>query len=109
MDDPTNKENKNAGNGGDLVKHTVYFAVLRSFAAREPWNQGLRVRECHAGRGIYRIPDGDTRRRLLSCLHADPASRDEPILLRNVQRRILDALARSPGAAGDPSGTPGPH
>jgi hypothetical protein len=27
MDDP-DKQNKNAGNGGDLVKHTVYLATL---------------------------------------------------------------------------------
>src|SRR6266550_1635342 len=60
-----NKENWNAGNGGDLVKHTVYLAALRYLLPREPWSHGLTLRECHAGRGIYRIAEGDVRRRLL--------------------------------------------
>lgn len=55
MDDPANEQNRNAGNGGDLVKHTVYLATLDFLLKREPWHQGMRLRECHAGRGIYHV------------------------------------------------------
>jgi hypothetical protein len=98
MDDPANVENRNAGNGGDLVKHTVYLAVLRFLLRQEPWNSGLRLRECHAGRGIYRIPDGDSRRRLLSCLYSKPASA-VPVLLHQAQKKILGVLHCWPAAA----------
>jgi hypothetical protein len=40
MDDAANIENRNAGNGGDLVKHTVYLAVLRSLLRQDPWSKG---------------------------------------------------------------------
>lgn len=91
MDDPANIENRNAGNGGDLVKHTVYLSTLRFLLTHEPWSQGLYLRECHAGRGIYHIPNGDARCRLLSCLYSNPASTDT-ILLQSNQSRILGAL-----------------
>jgi 23S rRNA A2030 N6-methylase RlmJ len=97
LDDPVNKQNRNAGNGGDLVKHTVYLATLRFLLAREPWNKGLRLRECHAGRGLYRIPDDHARHRLLSCLNSDPATGDA-ILLHSAQRTISATLARWPNA-----------
>jgi hypothetical protein len=99
MDDPANGENRNAGNGGDLVKHTVYLAVLRFLLTREPWWDGLVLRECHAGRGAYRIPDGDPRRGLLSCLHSNPAG-GGPVLLHDAQRRVLSPLGRWPSASG---------
>ena len=67
LHDPDNPENRNGGNGGDLGKHTVYLAVLDYLLARSPWSAELRVRECHAGRGMYRIPT-DARRPLLDCL-----------------------------------------
>jgi hypothetical protein len=91
MDDPANVENRNAGNGGDLVKHTVYLAVLRFLLAQEPWRSKLTVRECHAGRGAYRIPDRDPRRKLLSCLYASGAG-SSPVPLHDAQRSILDRL-----------------
>lgn len=97
LDDPFNIQNRNAGNGGDLVKHTVYLATLRFLLAREPWKKGLRLRECHAGRGIYCIPNDDPRRQLLSCLYSDPANGDA-ILLHNAQRKILAMLAKWPDA-----------
>ncbi|MBZ5596598.1 MAG: hypothetical protein LAP39_30525 [Acidobacteriia bacterium] len=90
MDDPANIENRNGGNGGDLVKHTVYLATLRFLLAREPWRNGLLVRECHAGRGVYRIPDGDMRAHLLGCLYTNPFG--DLILLQESQRQILGAL-----------------
>jgi 23S rRNA A2030 N6-methylase RlmJ len=89
--DPENIENRNAGNGGDLVKHTLYLTTLRFLLSREPWSNGLLLRECHAGRGVYRIPDGDKRARLLSALFTKPSD-GEPVLLQNAQRNILGAL-----------------
>lgn len=63
-DDPHNPENRNAGNGGDLVKHCAYATLLDVLLAESPWHDGLHLRECHAGRALYRIPAGDPRRRL---------------------------------------------
>jgi hypothetical protein len=54
----------------------------------------LRLRECHAGRGIYRIPVGSER--MLSCLHSNPAAE---VLLQSTQRDILDALGCWPYGA----------
>jgi hypothetical protein len=98
MEDPANVENLNAGNGGDLVKHTVYLALLRHLLAREPWREELLLRECHAGRGVYHIVAGERRSRLLSCLCSDPTG-DSPVLLQNAQRRALGALACWPSGA----------
>lgn len=94
MNDPNNVENGNAGNGGDLVKHTVYLATLRSLLQHSPWRQGLRLRECHAGRGVYRIPDPDSRnrRRLIECLYS-PSDRDVSVLLHDAQRGAQIALS----------------
>jgi 23S rRNA A2030 N6-methylase RlmJ len=91
MDDPANIENRNGGNGGDLVKHTVYLATLRFLLAREPWSDRLLVRECHAGRGVYQIPNGDIRSHLLRCLYTNPIGGD-PVLLQKSQEQILGAL-----------------
>ncbi len=90
-DDPTNIENRNAGNGGDIVKHTVYLAALRFLLQQEPWKHGLNLRECHAGRGIYQIPNDDARIRLLSCLYSSPVI-DRTVFLQDVQRDLLGAL-----------------
>jgi len=100
VDDPANDANRVAGNGGDLVKHTVYLSVLRFLLGQEPWHSKLIVRECHAGQGTYRIPDGDPRCRLLSCLHATPPG-SSPILLHDAQESILGTLGCWPvGAEG---------
>ena len=48
-----NDQNRNAGNGGDLIKHTVYMALLETLIERAPWRSEIRLRECHAGRGLY--------------------------------------------------------
>jgi hypothetical protein len=100
MDDE-NRENSNAGNGGDLVKHTVYLTTLRFLVGQEPWNQGLLLRECHAGRGMYQIHEHDVRCRLLSCLYSSPAS-NEPILLQSAQRNILSQLGCWPDSVNSP-------
>ena len=80
LSDPENPENRNAGNGGDLCKHTVYLAILDYLLARPPWSEQLRVRECHAGRGMYRIPAGS--RGLLERLYA-PLRAEAGVLLHD--------------------------
>ncbi len=100
LHDPDNPENRNAGNGGDLGKHTVYLTVLDYLLTRSPWSTELRVRECHAGRGMYRIPAGDLRRALLECLY-DPVGADVGVLLHNLQRGSLTALGVWPATLAD--------
>ena len=90
-----NRENRNAGNGGDLGKHTVYLTVLDYLLANSPWSTKLRVRECHAGRGMYRIPADDARRPLLECLY-NPLGAYAGVLLHDVQRASQSALDVSP-------------
>jgi 23S rRNA A2030 N6-methylase RlmJ len=86
LEDPDNPENRNAGNVGDLVKHTVYLTALRSLLAQPEWGQQLRLRECHAGRAIYRVAATDPRRALLDRLQNSVTP------LAVAQRDCLDAL-----------------
>ena len=44
LQDPMNPENKNAGNGGDMAKHTVYLTVLDFLLAHSPWSAEIRIR-----------------------------------------------------------------
>ena len=97
LDDRENIENKNAGNGGDLVKHTVYLATLQFLLRQPPWHESLRLRECHAGRGIYRILGEQGRGKGLSALFSKPAT-GESILLHDAQREILARLGCWPDA-----------
>ena len=60
--------------------------------ARSPWSSGLRVRECHAGRGMYAIPMNDSRRALLECLY-NPVDVNIGVLLHDAQRASQSALA----------------
>jgi hypothetical protein len=92
MDDPENVENRNGGNGGDLVKHTVYVTVLDYLLARVPWSNGLRVRECRAGR--------DSRRALLECLY-EPVGDDVGVPLHDIQRASQTTLCVWPEKAND--------
>src|SRR5205085_9756067 len=80
LHDPENPENRNAGNGGDLVKHTIYLGALDYLLAHSPWSNELRVRECHAGRGMYGIAGDDPQRLLLECLYS-PIASDVGVLL----------------------------
>jgi len=89
-----------AGNGGDLVKHTVYLAVLDYLTEREPWGDGIRLRECHAGKGFYRAKD-EPRRRLLRCLF-DPINSSDGPALHNAQRENQLALGTWPTRLDDP-------
>jgi len=86
LQDPDNPENRNAGNAGDLVKHTVYLTALRSLLAQPEWRKQLRLRECHAGRAIYRVAATDPRRALLDRLQASAT------LLAVAQRNCFEAL-----------------
>ena len=98
MDDAANEQNPNAGNGGDLVKHTVYLATLDFLLKREPWRDGMRVRECHAGRGIYHLTAAHKSRALLSCLQSIRAT-GETVLLESAQHSILRDLGCWPDTA----------
>ena len=91
MDDPDNRQNKNAGNGGDLVKHTVYLMTLDFLLERRPWSHGMHLRECHAGRGIYHIPSDHGSRPLLSCLCSSQTATNV-IPLARTQRDVLQGL-----------------
>jgi hypothetical protein len=90
--DPGNPQNPHGGNGGDLVKYTVYLAVLDYLLDHSPWRTELRVRECHAARGMYSILTGDNRRPLLQCLYS-PLDADVCVSLHDVQRAPQIALA----------------
>ena len=46
-------QNPNAGNGGDVIKHSVYLAVLDELRKHERWREQLHVLETHAGKGVY--------------------------------------------------------
>ena len=43
-------QNQNAGNGGDLIKHSVYLALLDELRDDD---RELHVVETHAGKGVY--------------------------------------------------------
>ena len=96
LQDPSNRENRNAGNGGDLVKHTVYLGTLDYLLNQSPWCDELRIRECHAGRAAYFIPKTDSRRPLLECLY-DPLDADTGGVLHDTQRASQQALGVWPG------------
>ena len=84
--DDRNTQNKNAGNGGDLVKHTVYLTLLDELLQRQPWKSEIRLRECHAGRGIY-LTDPDPRF-LVWCLMGCGGD----TMLRRAETEALDTL-----------------
>ena len=39
------EQNENAGNGGDVIKHSVYLAVLDELRGHERWREQLHVLE----------------------------------------------------------------
>lgn len=86
-----NIQNPNAGNGGDLVKHTVYLSTIGYLLSEQPWKQDLRIRECHAGRGIYRLGRWHQWRNALSALLSCPKG-EARVLLRDVERAVLEGL-----------------
>ena len=47
------RQNKNAGNSGDLLKHSAYLALANELVRRSPWRDELRVLQAHAGKGVY--------------------------------------------------------
>lgn len=98
LQDPDNAENRNAGNGGDIIKHTVYLTVVEHLLQHSPWRESLRVRECHAGRGMYSIAVGDRRRSLLRRLY-EPVGADIGVPLHDRQRATQQALGVWPANA----------
>ena len=84
LQDPHNPENRNAGNGGDLVKHTVYLVTLATLLEHAPWSRKLCVRECHAGRGMYRVSPADPRARRFSRLTHGPLQQARSHLLQQL-------------------------
>ena len=94
--DDRNDQNGNAGNGGDLIKHTVYLTLLGTLVERDPWRSELRLRECHAGRGLYlTTPDNEW---LGSYLH----TKAQDSILFKAQDDALTAL--QVGVRGHPGG-----
>jgi hypothetical protein len=81
-----NRQNGNTGNGGDLVKHTVYLTLLDELLKHEPWRSNLRLRECHAGRGIYR-PVPETARMAQTLMEQGSET-----MLARAQAEALDSL-----------------
>lgn len=49
----SSRQDKNAGNSGDLVKHSAYLALFDTLTSVEPWRESLHVVEAHAGKGVY--------------------------------------------------------
>ena len=92
-------QNSNAGNGGDIIKHSVYLAVLDELLARERWGDELHVVETHAGKGVYVLPaareyaeatdDCDIRRSKL-CAAQERTFRPAPDGLGPVDGMIAD-------------------
>ncbi len=91
--DATNPQNENAGNGGDLVKHVVYQTTLAHLTRHEPWSKQMRVRECHAGRGVYCVSDKN-RSRVGQLFR--PLDRDISLPLHDQQRGALSAIQTWP-------------
>ena len=81
-----NRQNNNAGNGGDLVKHTVYLTLLDELLKHEPWRSEIRLRECHAGRGMYR-PAPDAARTVRALMEQGSET-----MLARAQAAALDRL-----------------
>lgn len=53
------RQDKNAGNSGDLVKHTVYIAMLDHFASNQ---KKADILEAHGGKGVYVSSNAHLRR-----------------------------------------------
>jgi len=47
-----NRQNRNAGNAGDLLKHSAYLALVDELV-QSRWHDGLRIVEAHSGKGVY--------------------------------------------------------
>jgi 23S rRNA A2030 N6-methylase RlmJ len=48
------RQNRNAGNSGDLLKHSACLALLHELTTESPWREQLNIIEAHAGRGSTR-------------------------------------------------------
>src|SRR4051794_24446380 len=50
---PAGTPDKNAGNSGDLGKHSAYLSLLGELRSQQPWSEELHLVEGHCGKGIY--------------------------------------------------------
>ncbi|MFT3776243.1 MAG: hypothetical protein QM820_63675 [Minicystis sp.] len=55
------KQNSNAGNAGDLLKHSGYLALLHELIEHPTWSQELRIIEAHSGKGVYAAKSSNLR------------------------------------------------
>lgn len=55
------KQNDNAGNAGDLLKHSAYLALLHELISGPTWREGLSIVEAHSGKGIYAATSSNLR------------------------------------------------
>lgn len=62
------RQDKNAGNSGDLVKHIAYLALIRELASRHARSEQIQIVETHGGKGVY----VSTHRHLSEARHLDP-------------------------------------
>src|SRR5258708_7178520 len=53
------RQDKNAGNSGDLVKHTVYLAILNHLTRN---GKKTHIVEAHGGKGVYASSNPHLRR-----------------------------------------------
>lgn len=74
----------NAANGGDLVKHTVYLSLVRNLIENPTWKGGIKIRECHAGRGLYAPVPGN-----VDLAHNVMSEQGPGCLLGEMERGIL--------------------
>ena len=91
-------QDKNAGNGGDVIKHSIYLALLDVLCAHTPWCDELHVVEAHAGKGVY-VPgaaahvkaaeDRDMRQSKL-CAAQERAFRPSPAGLGSIEGMNAD-------------------
>jgi hypothetical protein len=48
-----NRQDRNAGNSGDLLKHISYLALLRELGRAPSHHRRVHIVEAHAGKGVY--------------------------------------------------------
>ena len=89
-------QNQNAGNGGDLVKHSVYLALLDTFRAG---HRELHVVEAHAGKGVY-VPAAEEYARA-----AKDAAKDTAVRKSVLGTAQENAFRPTPAGLGSIEGT----
>src|SRR5262245_7763439 len=93
MDDTGNPENANAGNGGDLVKHTVYLATLRFLFL----HMSLGNRDCACENATRVEASIASPLRAADCFHA----------FTQMPRRIVRSCFKVPSGTSSPQSAAG--